>query len=86
MEDETFNPSADEEEYEEEDSDEDYSSETEESGTGNGNHFTLNFTSNIFSKRFVSERLSSLHSHTVHTVGCLFCRLQCVTGQRGGER
>ena len=35
MEDETFNPSADEEEYEEEDSDEDYSDETEESGSGN---------------------------------------------------
>lgn len=32
MEDETFNPSADEEEEEEEDSDEDYSSETEDSG------------------------------------------------------
>lgn len=34
MEDETFNPSADEEEEEEEDSDEDYSSETEDSGNG----------------------------------------------------
>lgn len=33
MEDETFNPSADEEEEEEEDSDEDYDSETEDSGT-----------------------------------------------------
>lgn len=32
MEDETFNPSADEEEEEEEDSDEDYDSETEDSG------------------------------------------------------
>lgn len=32
MEDETFNPSADEEEEEEEDSDEDYSSDTEDSG------------------------------------------------------
>jgi hypothetical protein len=33
MEDETFNPSADEEEEEGEDSDEDYDSETEDSGT-----------------------------------------------------
>lgn len=41
MEDETFNPSADEEEYEEEDSDEDYSSETEESGSGKRRCFTL---------------------------------------------
>lgn len=32
MEDETFNPSGDEEEEEEEDSDEDYDSETEDSG------------------------------------------------------
>lgn len=43
MEDETFNPSADEEEEEEEDSDEDYSSETEDSGNCLEHMFGIKF-------------------------------------------
>lgn len=68
MEDETFNPSADEEEEEEEDSDEDYDSETEDSGTG---QVQAVFPTGQFTVR-------GSHSNNTHKYAqCFYCLLVC---------